>query len=109
MKLNGPPLDVTQATSVPDRLSSSLEKASENVVAISVKKTKPSDSTVCDVDRSVEPIDRLHNNVITNTIRHSETVVVDSVNNVGDTASNSSLATKSSSLQSDADTRTSEV
>jgi hypothetical protein len=47
--------------------------------------------------------------VTSNTMRHSETIVVDSVNNVGDTASNSSLATKSSSIQSDADTQTSEL
>jgi tRNA(Arg) A34 adenosine deaminase TadA len=86
-----------------------LEKASENVAASSVKETKPFGSAVCDVDRSAEPIDHSNNNVMSNTIRHSETIVVDSVNNVGDTASNSSLATKSSSVQSDADTRTSEV
>ncbi|XP_066379781.1 protein HUA2-LIKE 2-like isoform X3 [Miscanthus floridulus] len=109
MKLNRPALDVTQATSVPDRLSSSLEKASENVSANGVKETKPFGSAVCDVDRSAEPIDHSNNNVMSNTIQHSETIVVDSVNNVGDTASNSSLATKSSSIQSDADTRTSEV
>jgi hypothetical protein len=109
MKLNRPALDVTQATSIPDRLSTSLEKASENVAASSVKETKPFGSAVCDVDRSAEPIDHSNNNVMSNTIRHSETIVVDSVNNVGDTASNSSLATKSSSVQSDADTRTSEV
>jgi hypothetical protein len=108
-KLNRPTLDVTQATSVPDRLSSSLEKASENVAASGIKETKPFGSAVCDVDRSAEPIDHPNNNVMSNTIRHSETIVVDSVNNVGDTASNSSLATKSSSIQSDADTRTSEV
>lgn len=109
MKLNRPALDVKQATSVPDRLSSSLEKASENVAAGGVKETKAFDSAVCDVDRSAEPIDHSNNNVMSNTIRHSETIVMDSVNNVGDTASNSSLATKSSSMQSDADTRTSEV
>ncbi|PWZ05555.1 Protein HUA2-LIKE 2 [Zea mays] len=108
MKLNRPALNVTQATSVPDRLSSSLEKASENVAASGVKETKTFGSAVCDVDRSAEPIDRSNNNVTSNTMRHSETIVVDSVNNVGDTASNSSLATKSSSIQSDADTRTSE-
>jgi hypothetical protein len=109
MKLNQPALNVTQATSVPDRLSSSLEKASENVAASGVKETKTFGSTVCDVNRSSEPIDRSNNNVTSNTMRHSETIVVDSVNNVGDTASNSSLATKSSSIQSDADTQTSEL
>uniref|UniRef100_A0A804UK63 Protein HUA2-LIKE 3 n=1 Tax=Zea mays TaxID=4577 RepID=A0A804UK63_MAIZE len=109
MKLNRPALNVTQATSVPDRLSSSLEKASENVAASGVKETKTFGSAVCDVDRSAEPIDRSNNNVTSNTMRHSETIVADSVNNVGDTASNSSLATKSSSIQSDADTRTSEL
>lgn len=109
MKLNRPALNVTQATSVPDRLSSSLEKASENVAASGVKETKTFGSAVCDVDRSAEPIDRSNNNVTSNTMRHSETIVVDSVNNVGDTASNSSLATKSSSIQSDADTQTSEL
>ncbi|KAL5680384.1 hypothetical protein ACJX0J_006769, partial [Zea mays] len=111
MILNRPGLDVTQTTSVPDRLSSSFEKESENVATSSVKETKPFGSAVCEVDRSAEAeqIDHSNNNVISNTIRHSETIVVDSVNNVGDTASNSSMATKSSSIQSDADTRTSEV
>ncbi|PUZ41025.1 hypothetical protein GQ55_9G470200 [Panicum hallii var. hallii] len=109
MKSNEPALDVTQTTSVPDRLSSSLEKASENVVTIDVKETRPFGSAACSVDGTDEPVDHANNNVITNAICHGETVIAESVNNVGDTASNSSLATKSSSIQSDADTRTSEV
>ncbi|KAK8445873.1 hypothetical protein SEVIR_9G401400v4 [Setaria viridis] len=109
MELNEHALDVTQTTSVPDRLSSSLEKASENVVTIDVKETRPSGSAACNVDRTDEPVDHANNSVITKAICHGEMVVAESMNNVGDTASNSSLATKSSSIQSDADTRTSEV
>ena len=109
MKSNEPALDATQTTSVPDRLSSSLEKASENVVTIDVKETRAFGSAACDVDGTDKPVDHASNNVITNAICHGEIVIAESVNNVGDTASNSSLATKSSSIQSDADTRTSEV
>ncbi|KAJ1297064.1 hypothetical protein BS78_01G349400 [Paspalum vaginatum] len=108
MKLNGPVLDVTKTTSVPDRLSSSLEKASD-VVTVGVKETKPFGSAACDVERSAEPIDHSNRTVITNSIRHGEIAVAESLNNVGEATSTSSLATKSSSIQSDADTRTSEV
>jgi hypothetical protein len=109
MELNEHALDVAQTTSVPDRLSSSLEKASENVVTIDVKETRPSGSAARNVDRTDEPVDHANNNVTTKAVYPGETVVAESMNNVGDTASNSSLATKSSSIQSDADTRTSEV
>ncbi|XP_062215550.1 protein HUA2-LIKE 2-like [Phragmites australis] len=119
MKLNEPALDVTLATSVPDRLSSSLEKAGGNAVTkpiggkdtkpISGKDTKPIGSAACDVDRSSEPIEQTNNNVITDAICRGETVIAESTNNVRDTSSNSSLATKLSSILSDADTRAFEV
>jgi len=78
-------------------------------VTVDVKETRPFGSAACNVDGTDEPVDHASNNVITNAICHGEIVIAESVNNVGDTASNSSLATKSSSIQSDADTRTSEV
>ncbi|CAM0152779.1 unnamed protein product [Urochloa decumbens] len=109
MKSNEPALEVTQTTSVPDRLSSSLEKGSENLVTIDAKATRPIDSAACNVNIIDKPVGHPNNNVIINAMCHGDTGVVESVNNMGDTASNSSLATKSSSIQSDADTRTSEV
>ncbi|KAL5217439.1 hypothetical protein ABZP36_018123 [Zizania latifolia] len=121
MKLNEPALDGTQTTAVPDRLSSSLGTASVNEVTKSVNSiegTKSVDHRAYDADRSVEKCDEpiyrtkflLSNNSATSdSIPHSETVLAESAVNVGDTTSISSLATKSSSIQSDADTRIFEV
>jgi hypothetical protein len=108
--LNESAVDVTQTTSIPDMLSSSLENASGNTVTklISGKDTKQIGSGSCDVVKSEEPIGH-KNNMTTDAIHHGETAVAGSANNVGDTTSNSSLATKSSSVLSDADTRASEV
>ncbi|XP_062211329.1 protein HUA2-LIKE 2-like isoform X2 [Phragmites australis] len=111
MKSSEPAIAVTLTTSVPDRLSSSLEKAGGNAVTKPIigKDTKPIGSAVCDVDRSAEPIDLTNSNVITDAMYRGETVIAESTNNMGDTTSNSSLATKCSSILSDADTRAFEV
>lgn len=121
MKLNESALGGTQTVAVPDRLSSSLGTASVSEVAKPInfnEGPKPVDRPAYDTDRSVqrcdEPIYRpkllsSNNNAISDSVLHNETVVAETVVNVADTASTSSLATKSSSIQSDADTRTFEV
>ncbi|GJN31519.1 hypothetical protein PR202_gb19928 [Eleusine coracana subsp. coracana] len=107
---NEPSVDVVTAC-IPDQLSSSLEKASENTVTklISDKDVKPISSVACGVDKSTEPIDQTNSNVTADAIYRGETAIAESTNNVGDTTSNSSLATKSSSVLSDADTRAFEM
>jgi hypothetical protein len=121
MKLHEPALDVTHTIALPDRLSSSLGKASGDEVTKPISCKDDRETIGCpayDVDDSVdkcaEPIEQrkllpCDNNVNSDSIPHGETVLVQSAINVGDTTSTSSLATKSSSIQSDADTRTSEV
>jgi hypothetical protein len=110
-RLSESAVDVAQTACIPDWLSSSLEKAIGNAVTklISGKDTKQIGSATCDVNKSEEPMDQTNNNVTTDAIHRGETAITRSANNVGDTMSNSSLATKSSSVLSDADTRASEV
>jgi hypothetical protein len=110
-RLSESAVDVAQTACIPDRLSSSLEKAIGNVVTklINGKDTKQIGSASCDVNKSEEPMDQTNKNVTTDAIHCGEIAITQSANNVGDTTSNSSLATKSSSVLSDADTRASEV
>ncbi|PNT77385.1 hypothetical protein BRADI_1g61937v3 [Brachypodium distachyon] len=118
MKLNDPAFDVTQTISLPDRLSSSLGKSSYNDVTRPVScngHTEPIGCPAYHVDgsdsRCSGPVDQplvSDNNVNSDSVPHGETVLAPAIN-LGDTTSTSSLATKSSSIQSDADTRTSEV
>ncbi|GJN31520.1 hypothetical protein PR202_gb19929 [Eleusine coracana subsp. coracana] len=56
-----------------------------------------------------EPSVDTNSNVTADAIYRGETAIAESTNNVGDTTSNSSLATKSSSVLSDADTRAFEI
>uniref|UniRef100_A0A0D9VU73 CID domain-containing protein n=1 Tax=Leersia perrieri TaxID=77586 RepID=A0A0D9VU73_9ORYZ len=121
MKLNESVLGNTQTIAVPDRLSSSLGTASVTEVAKLIngnEGTKPVGHPACETDRSVERCDGpiyqsklpSSDNIVTSlSILQNETVLAEPVVNVGDTASTSSLATKSSSIQSDADNRTFEV
>jgi hypothetical protein len=118
MKLNEPALDVTETIAVPDRLSSSSGKPCSDVSKLisGSSDTKPTCCPTFEVkqsyDRCGEPVDLpkllSDNNVSSDSVPHGETVLA-SATNLGDTTSSSSLATKSSSVQSDADTRTSEL
>uniref|UniRef100_A0A8I6XHQ1 PWWP domain-containing protein n=1 Tax=Hordeum vulgare subsp. vulgare TaxID=112509 RepID=A0A8I6XHQ1_HORVV len=120
MKLNEPALDVTQTIAVHDRLSSSSWKPSCNDVSKLISYNsdrKPIGCPAFDVNRSDdrcgEPVDRpkfllSDDNVNSDSISRCDTVLASAVN-ICDTTSTSSLATKSSSIQSDADTRTFEV
>jgi hypothetical protein len=118
MKLNEPALDVTQTIAVPDRLSSSSGKPCNDVSKLisCSSDTKPLGCPTLEVNRSYdrcgEPVHLpkllSDNNVSSDSVPHGETVLA-SATNLGDATSSSSLATKSSSIQSDADTRTSEV
>uniref|UniRef100_J3LNW6 CID domain-containing protein n=2 Tax=Oryza brachyantha TaxID=4533 RepID=J3LNW6_ORYBR len=120
-KLNESALGGSQTIAVPDRLSSSLGTTSVNEVAKPIncnEGPKPVDCPAYDTDRSVQRCDEpiyqsklpsSDNNVIGDSVPNNETVLAEPVVNVADTASTSSLATKSSSIQSDADTRTFEV
>uniref|UniRef100_A0ACD5XQ80 Uncharacterized protein n=1 Tax=Avena sativa TaxID=4498 RepID=A0ACD5XQ80_AVESA len=120
MKLSEPALDVTvtQTITLPDLLSSSSGKPCNAVSKLTScsSNTKPLGCPTFEVSRSSEicgePVDPpkllSDNNVSSDSVPHGETVLA-SATNLGDTTSNSSLATKSSSIQSDADTRTSEV
>ena len=118
MKLNDPTLDVTQTMAVPDRLSSSSGKPCNGVSKLISRNsdTKPLGRPTFDVrsyDRCGEPLDQQKvllsdNNVSSDSVPQGETALA-SATNLCDTTSSSSLATKSSSIQSDADTRTFEV
>ncbi|CAM0873256.1 unnamed protein product [Alopecurus aequalis] len=118
MKLNEPALDATQTIAVPDRLSSSSGKPCNDVSKLIScnSDTKPISRPTFDVrsyDRCGEPVDQpkfllSDNNVSSDSVPQGETVLA-SATNLCDTTSSSSLATKSSSIQSDADTRTFEV